>query len=786
MYSFDIFDTLITRTTATPWGIFALMREKMAEEQQQNQLESYVIDNFYELRIHSEELARKAGVFQRREEVTLEDIYAAMAVCGCISREQQDYLYCLEQKTEIANVVGITQNIDKLKAIVDSGERVVLVSDMYLPEETIRKMLLQIDEIFETLTIYVSSEYGRRKTTGNLYRLVQKLENISFEQWTHVGDNIRQDIEIPLQLGLNVELFRRAELNEFEKDLLEKYGDDHALQLMIGAAIGLKWEKPETEDWKGDAYQIGSRYAGAVLYSYAEWVVDQAIKRSLKRLYFIARDGFLVKEIVDVILSERKADISTAYIYGSRKAWRMPSLSREHYNLYQLILWSHANRIVNLRELASTMNVSVQELYRFLPGAYAKDRENDHITNVELEYIVRKLAADDEFIDFHLQNLKEKRNLAIRYLDQEIDTSDDKFAFVDVSGGGLTQGCLRQLLNDKYPKPIHTFFFKIDRVNLVEGSITDTFIPSFLESNLTVEMMCRAPHGQTEGYRLEDGKVVPVLSKTESEALIRHGFYEYEKGILDFSRRMCQVSVRTGVHTENMKNVLLYLRQIAESPSKEVLEYFASMPSSESGRGGEVLEYAPKLTKEDIRNIFLLRTDEPVEFFYKGTDLNYSVMRASEEEKRLIERCKAERNGVIGIIYRRQGEQKWKELRSRYGSAAFYPIRLLEEKIILYGAGRFGQNLYRKLIDSKDHEIVLWVDKNAESCKKQGLKDVRKVSEIEKVSYDQIVIAVIDKGVASEIMEDLQAMGIVREKIIWLPCPGSLAVKGEWKSEGIG
>ena len=737
------------------------------------------------MRIHSEELARKAGIFQQKEEVTLEDIYAAMAVCGCISKEQQEYLYGLEQETELANVVGIPENIERLKAIVDSGERVILISDMYLPKETILKMLLRADGIFEKLTIYVSSEYGRRKTTGNLYRLVQRLEDASFERWIHVGDNVHQDIEIPLQLGMNAELFRRAELNGFEKDLLEKYGDDYALQLMIGAAVGLKREKQETSG-KGSAYQVGSRYAGAVLYSYAEWVVDQAIKRNLKRLYFIARDGFLVKKIVDIILSEREVDIATAYVYGSRRAWRMPSLSREHYNLYQLILWSHANRIVTLEELASALNLKVQELYRFLPGTYAKDKENTCITNVELEYIARKLADDEGFKDYHLCSLKEKKSLAIQYLDQELDTSDDNFAFVDVSGGGLTQGCLRQLLKGKYQKPIHTFFFKIDRVNLIEGSITDTFLPSFLESNLTVEMMCRAPHGQTEGYRLEDGKAVPVLSGTESESLARHGFYEYEKGILDFSRRMCQVSLRTGLRACSIKNVILYLKQIAESPSKEVLEFFASMPSSESGRDGRVLEYAPKLTQEDIRNIFLLRNDEPVEFFYKGTDLNYSVMRASEEEKKLIERCKTERNGAIGTMYRRQGERKWKELRSRYGSAAFYPVRLLEEKIILYGAGRFGQNLYRELADSKEHEIVLWVDKNAENCKKQGLEGVSGLSAIDQALYDQIVVAVMDKGLANEIMEGLEARGIAREKIVWLPCPGGTAMLGDWKSEGIG
>ena len=327
-------------------------------------------------------------------------------------------------------------------------------------------------------------------------------------------------------------------------------------------------------DSRYDAYHIGCRYVGPVLYSYGEWVIDQAEKKGINRLYFIARDGYLVKQIVDVILRSRKLDIETSYIYGSRKAWRMPSLSPQNYNLYQLILWSHVHRIRTLREFAVVIHVPLKKLYKYLPGSYVKNKEDVAISRYELEYIMNKLSESPQFKDYHLKELSSERKLAQQYLAQEIDTSNDRFAFVDVSGGGLTQGCLRELLKDWYDKPIHTFFFKIDRVNLVEGSITDVFMPSFLENNLTIEMMCRAPHGQTKGYEEKNGKIIPVLEETENRSIIEHGFYEYEKGILDFSERIYEVSVKTGVKIGSMKNILLYLKHIAEEPSEDVLEYF--------------------------------------------------------------------------------------------------------------------------------------------------------------------------------------------------------------------
>ena len=785
MYSFDVFDTLISRTTATPQGIFALMKDRLKDEQHASGLDDYVIDNFFELRIHSEELIRKARECRKIEEVNLHDIYEAMALCSCIDKKQIDYLCQLEEAVEIANVTAIPENIQRLKMLLAQGEKVVLISDMYLSRKIIRKMLLQVDEILGTLPLYVSSEYTKRKTTGNLYRFVQKLEQVSYGDWTHIGDNRHQDIEVPYSLGIRVDLVEKPELSDFEKEILEKYGDDSRLQLMIGTAI-----KAEKSERPSDAFHIGCRCAGPVLYCYAEWIVEQAVKKGIKRLYFIARDGYLVKQIIDIILDRKKIDIATSYIYGSRKAWRMPSLSETHYNLYQLILWSHMCRITTLEELAVVLHIPVDELYAFLPGTIARHPENNHISNQELEYIAWKLSCDEKFKTYHLQALQKERKLSQQYLLQEIDFTDDNFAFVDVSGGGLTQGCLRELIKDRYPKPIHTFFFKIDRVNLVEGSVTDTFLPGFLENNLAIEMMCRAPHGQTKGYMENDGKIIPILEETESAQLIEHGFYKYEKGIMDFSRLMCEVSAKFHIGIGSMRNVLLYLKHIAEEPSKDVLEFFASMPSSESGRGTEIVEYAPKLTKADMEAIFLGRTIEPLELFYKGTDLNYSLMRATETEKAMMECYKREHNAALGKLYRQESERKQRILRERYGRAAFYPVRVLEEKLVIYGAGKFGRGLYKRLMDNGEQKIVLWVDKNASACQQQvgeGFSaEVHDVSDIFTVTYDQIVIAVVDKELAITIQEELQQLGVVREKILWLPPYSYPDTIAEWKTEAIG
>ena len=48
LYSFDIFDTLITRRTFTPFGIFAIMQKKLNEDLQYQSIPSILKNNFYE------------------------------------------------------------------------------------------------------------------------------------------------------------------------------------------------------------------------------------------------------------------------------------------------------------------------------------------------------------------------------------------------------------------------------------------------------------------------------------------------------------------------------------------------------------------------------------------------------------------------------------------------------------------------------------------------------------------------------------------------------------------
>ena len=68
LYSFDVFDTLITRKTQTPKGVFLYMQEELKK------IEEYktIADEFALLRVDAEQ---KARIFNSGDEIGISDIY---------------------------------------------------------------------------------------------------------------------------------------------------------------------------------------------------------------------------------------------------------------------------------------------------------------------------------------------------------------------------------------------------------------------------------------------------------------------------------------------------------------------------------------------------------------------------------------------------------------------------------------------------------------------------------------------------------------------------------------
>ncbi len=753
LYSFDVFDTLITRKVATPEGIFAIMQEQLQTGKDWRDIDSYIKDNFYWLRIQSEKLARTHYQHGGIEDVTLEQIYEALGTTGDLDEEWQRRLAKLERDTECQYSLGLEENIARVRRLLEKGERVILISDMYLDMATIRRMLVQASPIFQEVPLYVSSEYKKGKYTGNLYRRVQESEQVDFADWVHVGDNPHSDDTVPRHLGIQIQPFEAEKLLPIEQARLEAHRNDVETQRLIGIARNVRQER------KGSYSEIlGASFGGPILFAYVVWILREAQKHDIRRLYFIARDGYIPKLLAERLIRAWNLPIKIHYIYGSRKVWRLPSYDGQMGRLKRLVAWSYSWRLETPQKLADCLQIPCEKMLPFLPEEYRASEKA--LCWDEIRLCVWSLERQPAFRELLVNAMRSRRDMVQRYLVQEIDVSDEHFAFVDLGGSGLTQGCLANLMKDFCPYPVRTFFFKLDRIDYVSPGACYNFLPSRLEHSVLIEMICRATHGQTEDYAEKGGRIVPVLHQVEANALLAYGYEEYIQGVEAFAERCARENIRS----VPLDFLLSYMQYLTSGHDTKLFDYFADMPNTVSGREAHPLGFAPKLDKQMIRDIFLFHADEPSQRYYRGSDFGLSKKRCKPAEKKKIAFYEKKREAV-----KKRFEDLWRRplagtQRKEKPTMETLIFRFMGRTVI-YGAGKYGQRLYRQCQESGGN-IIGWLDKDAKNLQKQGLPVTGTMESLSNLPFDTVYIALLDSDLVASIREELLQHGVDEEKIL--------------------
>ena len=68
-----------------------------------------------------------------------------------------------------------------------------------------------------------------------------------------------------------------------------------------------------------DAGKIGASIGGMLLYPYVLWLLRKSIEMGIKSLYFVARDGYILKKIADLVIARQHLSIHTFYYLWFKK-----------------------------------------------------------------------------------------------------------------------------------------------------------------------------------------------------------------------------------------------------------------------------------------------------------------------------------------------------------------------------------------------------------------------------------------------------------------------------------
>lgn len=283
--TWDIFDTLIARRCVFPHGVFQIV-EQVSK-----------VKGFTQARMMAER-----NISDNNPNYNLDDIYEQFQKNTGATKNICDALKKLECDVEFDQSIPITENIRQVKA----GD--VLISDMYLPETFIRK-LLEKAGLFVPVEILITSG---GKASGRIWKQLAKQKEFVF----HIGDNQNTDVKNPRLVGFESALSILSNPNKIEQYLLQR-------DFNFGAYLReIRLRNPFTEEIKRLYWELFTLNIG-VLILLVRRIDELQKKYGFEYLGFCGRDTHYLRLLYEKYKRNRNEEpVPNDYLYYSRKLVR--------------------------------------------------------------------------------------------------------------------------------------------------------------------------------------------------------------------------------------------------------------------------------------------------------------------------------------------------------------------------------------------------------------------------------------------------------------------------------
>lgn len=504
--SFDVFDTLIFRPFALPEDLFYLTGCELG------------ILDFKNLRAWAEWDAReKYNVREGNREISLSDIWDNLeAEAGISSRQGQETEKSMEQKLCYANpfMLGVW------KRLTEQDKKIIIVSDMYLPQECIGSILERAGYI-GARKIYVSNEYHKSKADGRLYQ--QVLTDFCGDDnkdgkpsIIHVGDNPHSDMKQAEQAGLEILPYGNVNKNA----LLYRAFDMSPLIGSAYRAIVSNWLYSGLHAYSME-YEYGFIYGGLFVLGYCIFIHDQCREKGIDKLLFLSRDGDVLKQAYGYLYPDEPAE----YVYWSRKAATKLEAVFDKHDYFRRFLFHKVNQGYTIREILHSMELDflAEQLYEWRKtgeeaprtgkaGKCGGSRQSGSMgLKAEDKLTDRNAPLLRQFIEAKWEQVLKAyggQDLAAKTYFEHVLKGVGKAAAVDIGWAGSGAMVLRHLVDKEWKLPCEVIGI-IAGTNTVHNAEPDAS-ESFLQSGQLVAYLYSQSHNrdllkkhdQNKGYNI--------------------------------------------------------------------------------------------------------------------------------------------------------------------------------------------------------------------------------------------------------------------------------------------
>lgn len=563
--SFDLFDTLIKRDVPSPEDVHTLVARRYEEQT------GRTLPDYKRRRGLAEQAARAVS---GGREITLEDIFRHFSGG---KGEEAALLYELEIQAEY-EVCCVNPYMQPVyQSALAARKRVMITSDIYLPEELIGRILTKCG-IKDFDTLYLSSSRGVTKSSGMLFELLLEEAGCTADRILHIGDNSKSDYYRPRQRGIracliaaelrNLRYWRKRDVKDQEQRCFYAFLNNH--------------KPPDGTDF---SRHVGYEILGPMLLGFCTWLYGQLQELRPDRVFFLSREGALIHEACRILYPD--SPFLQEYLYVSRQAVQVPLLAEcrtygEFLRVVKPLMQTHS-----LRNIGNSCHLD----NRYQDGLKALGLKPDD------DVFTLPQDRQEPYLGLVLrlgrERFQEQAAMVRRYLCQS--GFRGRVAVVDIGWQGTMQKALLSYTGEEVSLA-EGFYLVVRNVRpaaayeglnrhgyLAEPGEREAQVMKLSFTCEALEQLFLSQDGTVEGYRIsEEGRVVPVLGRSEQTAGANQTIGQVQRAALRFLHDFSgQKSIPGQAVTAEL--LMRCYDRYAVHPSLETVQYFKSFCTQNSG-----------------------------------------------------------------------------------------------------------------------------------------------------------------------------------------------------------
>lgn len=336
-----------------------------------------------------------------------------------------------------------------------------------------------------------------------------------------------------------------------------------------------------------------------VMIEFVTWVIGQAQQQSIKRLYFLSRDGYQMFLVAKDLCRKMNIDIEIRYLNVSRFSMRVPEYAMMGEKCLDRIFIGGID--VTFRRIMKRAALTDEEIHD-VAKEYDMDNELDRMLNYQEIMILKSKFVDNRKLLAYVQKHSKKAYPnAIGYLSQEGLLDDIKYGLVDSGWVGTLQQTIRHLTQKDR---IDGFYFGLYETPKDEDS--DMYHGFYFNpktgldrksyfSNCLFEAVFTSPEGMTIGYSKETDRYIPQMDMEQNPN---------KEIIQDNIRRLLNYLNQINIYDKqsDVQFVEKLLKPLMAHPTKTEVEEFGNLLFSDDVLEGNLKKVAAELSYEEIAN----------------------------------------------------------------------------------------------------------------------------------------------------------------------------------------